>query len=77
MEFKCGPEFLWSPSYKSGGSVAVDQVLGGVVSVGDKILEPANEPRVYYTLTMGMVLYSMSMVLYTMGMVLYSMGMVP
>ena len=36
---------LWSPSHKSGGSIAVDEVLGGAVSVGDKILEPANKPR--------------------------------
>ena len=45
MYLKRGPEFLWSPSYESGSSIAVDQVLGGVVSVGDEVLEPANEPR--------------------------------
>ena len=43
---KCVPDILWSPSYKSDSSVAVDQVLGGVVSVSDEILEPANKPMV-------------------------------
>ena len=54
---KCVPDILWSPSYKSDSSVAVDQVLGGVVSVSDEILEPANKPMVGIILS-NKVLYS-------------------